>query len=88
MYYRIDPAQADTAAARIRELQTALDCRTGVAGRLLKKRDEPDLWMEIYEEVQDPARFEQALAELVEEKGINALLAPGSCRRAECFVMD
>lgn len=87
IYYRVDPARAAVAEARVRELQTALDCRTGVAGRLLKKRGEPHLWMEVYEEVEDPARFEETLAQLVEEKGLRALLAPGAERRVECFVM-
>ncbi|MGN2391209.1 DUF4936 family protein [Pelomicrobium sp. G1] len=87
IYYRVDPAQAAVAEARVRELQTALDCRTGVAGRLLKKRDEPHLWMEVYEEVEDPARFEETLAQLVGEKGLRSLLAPGAERRVECFVM-
>lgn len=87
IYYRVDPARAAMAEARVRELQMALDCRTGVAGRLLKKRGEPHLWMEVYEEVEDPARFEETLARLVEEKGLRDLLAPGSERRVECFVM-
>jgi hypothetical protein len=87
IYYRVEPARATVAEARVRELQTALDCRTGVAGRLLKKRDDPHLWMEVYEEVEDPARFEETLAQLVEEKGLGDLLAPGAERRVECFVM-
>lgn len=87
IYYRVDPARATVAEARVRELQTALDCRTGVAGRLLKKRGEPHLWMEVYEEVEDPVRFEAALAQLEEEKGLRTLLAPGTERRVECFIM-
>jgi hypothetical protein len=87
IYYRVDPAQTAVAEARVRELQTALDCRTGVAGRLLKKRDEPHLWMEVYEEVENAARFEETLAQLVEEKGLRSLLAPDAERRVECFVM-
>jgi hypothetical protein len=68
-------------------MQAQLDARTGVAGRMLAKRDEPLLWMEIYEEVEDGPRFEEALAAAVTEHRLDAGLQPGSARRTECFVM-
>jgi hypothetical protein len=68
-------------------MQSALDARTGVAGRLLTKRDEPLLWMEIYEEVEDGPRFEAALETAVAEHAVEAMLQTGSRRRTECFVM-
>lgn len=68
-------------------MHCALDARTGVAGRLLAKRDEPLLWMEIYEEVEDGPRFEAALDAAVAEHRVEELLQPGSRRRTECFVM-
>ncbi len=68
-------------------MQAALDARTGVAGRVLAKRDEPLLWMEIYEEVEDGPHFESALAAAVAEHRLDELLQQGSQRRTECFVM-
>ncbi|MFI4922858.1 MAG: DUF4936 family protein, partial [Burkholderiales bacterium] len=53
IYYRVEPAGAAALDARIHEMQTALHNQTGIAGRLLKKRDEPLLWMEVYENVAD-----------------------------------
>jgi Holliday junction resolvase len=41
--------------------------------------------MEIYENVQDGARFEAELAKLVESRGLAALLVPGSSRKQEVF---
>ena len=58
---------------------------TGVAGRLMKKRDEPNLWMEVYENVTDEARFEWELAEAVDHLKIQELLLPGTPRHLECF---
>jgi hypothetical protein len=56
-----------------------------VQGRLLRKRGEPTLWMEVYEGVLDGAAFETALAQAAAHEGIDALLRPGSSRKIECF---
>lgn len=85
IYYRVDAAQADACAAAVRQLLAAVDERTGIRGRLLKKRNEPLLWMEIYEPVADEANFEWELAEAVTASGITALLQSGSARHTECF---
>ncbi len=58
---------------------------TGIEGRVLKKRNEPLLWMEIYENVEDDAKFEWALAEAAAASGIARLLQDGSSRHIECF---
>ena len=57
----------DTAMRAISRLMTAVEERTGVAGRVLARRDDASTWMEIYENVDDPVRFERALSELVHE---------------------
>ena len=51
----------------------------------MKKRNEPLLWMEIYENVPDEASFEWELAEAVSGSGIANMLQPGSGRHTECF---
>jgi len=85
IYYRVDPVQAETCAAAVQKLLATMQERSGIRGRLLKKRNEPLLWMEIYEQVIDEARFELELAEAVAASGINALLQAGSTRHTECF---
>lgn len=85
IYYRVDPARAADAQARVADLMEELDLASGVRGRLLRKRDEPHLWMEIYEEVEDGPAFEAALATHTAAMALEALLQPGSTRRIECF---
>ena len=85
IYYRVDPARTAASERRIGELLEAMRKATGVAGRLMKKRDEPNLWMEVYENVTDEARFEWELAEAVDHLKIQELLLPGTPRHLECF---
>ena len=51
----------------------------------MTKREEPNLWMEVYEAVSDSAAFEHALDNAVQELQLVQLLAPGSLRHVECF---
>lgn len=87
VYYRLR-AGMDHAEAlvRITAMQQALQERTGVAGRLLARRDDDATWMEIYEPVVDPLPFEHALQQAVESADVPALIEPGSARHMERFV--
>ena len=85
IYYRIPAQNAERARAAVRELQRELSDIAGISGRLLRRRDDETTWMEIYEDVQDGARFETELAKLVESRGLAALLVPGSSRKQEVF---
>ena len=85
IYYRVPAENAVRARTAVSALQRELSDMTGIGGRLLRRRDDEVTWMEIYENVQDGARFEVGLAELVERHGISALLAPGSSRKQEVF---
>lgn len=85
IYYRVPPPNASRARAAVSALQTELSAATRVDARLLRRRDDETTWMEIYEGVADGARFEAALAALVERHGITTLLVPGSSRKQEVF---
>ena len=85
VYYRVPPANAARARQAVDALQRELSNATGIAGRLMQRRDDASTWMEIYEDVSDGARFEAKLAELAERHGIPGLLAPGSSRKQEIF---
>ena len=83
IYYRVAaPAQA---RKLVRHIQSALKIETGIEGRLLKKRDDPSMWIEIYEEVGDGGKFEQALGVILQAADFSSALAAGSVRHMECF---
>ena len=83
IYYRVaQPAQAHTL---VRDLQADMKSRTGIAGRLLRKRDDPTTWMEIYQGVEQPDAFEQCLAAAVQTINFAAVLETGGVRHMECF---
>jgi hypothetical protein len=85
IYYRVEPSQAAACGEAVRKLLDDVHGRTGIRGRVLKKRNEPLLWMEIYEHVADEAKFEWELAEAVAAAQIQPLLQSGSSRHTECF---
>lgn len=83
IYYRIGEKDAVEAELIVRSMQARLACRSGVAGRLLKKRDEPGLWMEVYEGVSEPQGFERLLGQLVDEYDLGVFI--DGPRKRECF---
>jgi hypothetical protein len=86
IYYRIQVGIAAELEPRIKEMQSAFFDATGIRGKLLKKRDEPLLWMEIYEDVDQPESFERLLAQFVGKYRLHQFLAPGAKRIVECFI--
>lgn len=85
IYYRVTPAHAQSCEARVLELFSAIKQSTNVAGRLLKKRSEPLLWMEVYENVRDDAKFELELEQAATQLKLQECIQEGSTRRVECF---
>ncbi len=83
IYYRVSEKNADEAETLVRSMQARLACRSGVAGRLLKKRGEPGLWMEVYEGVAEPEGFERLLNQAADEFDL-AMFIDGP-RKLECF---
>ncbi|MCW5622568.1 MAG: DUF4936 family protein [Burkholderiales bacterium] len=86
IYYRLRPETAEAARAGVNTIFAAVRAATGVSGRLLTKRGEAQLWMEIYEPVAVTETFERTLQQAVDQVGFDRLLAPGSVRKLECFV--
>jgi hypothetical protein len=85
IYYRVDPARATAGEPCVRELLAAVREKTGIEGRLMKKRGEPNLWMEVYENVVEAGQFEWELADACGRLKIQELLLPGTVRHVECF---
>lgn len=70
----------------VREMQAALARETGIAGRLMRRADDPATWMEVYEAVPDTADFEQHLAAAVARFAVDRLLDADARRHVERFV--
>ena len=85
IYYRVAPDHAESCEVRVLQLFAAVKQTTMVAGRLLKKRSEPLLWMEVYENVRDDAKFELELEQAAVQLQLAECLQEGSTRRVECF---
>ena len=85
IYYRVQPEQAAACESAVQAVLSSVRAATGVAGRLMRKRGEANLWMEVYEGVTDDSKFEWELAEAAGRSGMQAFLLPGSGRHIECF---
>ncbi len=83
VWYRVADDGPDTETV-LRSMMARLACRTGVMGALLKKRDEPRLWMELYQGVTDAHAFESHLALVADEYDVDMFVA--DARRVECFL--
>jgi hypothetical protein len=86
IYYRIAPEKIGACEPLIRSLIAAVREATGIEGRLLTKRGEPNLWMEVYEGIADEAQFEWELAEIAGRLKVQDFLLPGTTRHHECFL--
>lgn len=86
IYYRITREAHDEFRKRVTAMQARLVSQAGVAGKLLVRCDDPQTWMEIYENVADKARFEAALDAAVQHYELGTFLAAGEARHMECFV--
>ena len=85
IYYKVAPARADAERAAVTEMQRTLAGRTGITGRLLCRRDKPDTWMEIYENVSDGDAFEAALGSELGRLRFDELLGKDGSRITEVF---
>ncbi len=85
VWYRVERDDRDTETA-VRGMMARLACRSGIAGQLLKKRDEPRLWMEVYADVADPDGFTRLMTQKVDEFDLGMFI--DGTRRVEAFRAD
>jgi len=86
IYYRVDAAHTLEASAAVKQIQYEIEAHFSVAGRLLKKRNEPLLWMEIYENVPSSEAFEAVLKTAEVKADIMRFVQGDGQRHVECFV--
>lgn len=82
IWYRVEKADEDTERA-VRGMMARLGCRTGIRGRLMKKRGEPRLWLESYAGIEAPDDFDLRLRQAVDEYDIEMFI--DGPRHTECF---
>jgi hypothetical protein len=63
VYYKVEPGRVDELRPRVEALFQKIQNQFGVHGRLMRRRDDPTTYMEVYEDVKDERGFE-ALLEL------------------------
>ena len=85
IYYRVPAQNSQPIRAAVNDLQRALMAKTGVAGQLLCRHDDPRTWMEIYENVPDADAFLSVLGGELERLRFDELLGRGSSRQTEIF---
>lgn len=86
VWYRVKAGEAAQAELLIRAMQARLACRTGIRGQLMKKIQDPYLWMESYAGIADATAFEVQLARAVDEFDVEMFLLDE--RHRECFSAD
>ena len=83
VYYRIDPAQAALAAARIDALLDLMEEHCSKPPRRLARCDDAATWMEIYEDIADYAAFAAAMDAAV--RAVDCAAFTRGQRHLECF---
>jgi hypothetical protein len=85
VYYRIRADATTEAARRVAALFDALAAEGLPLGRLLRRRDEALLWMEVYEPVLDCGWAAERIEALAGHFRFAEVLMPGGIRKVECF---
>ena len=86
IYYPVRIGLEGDLARALDNAQADLQARTGIAGRVLRKADDPWTWMEIYENVTDVAAFDVALEQAIERHGLTRFVEEGARRHTERFI--
>lgn len=86
VYYRVDALHQATAELTIRALMARMVNCAGVTAQLLKKRDEPLLWMESYAGIADAEHFLSDLSAEVKASDVGIFI--NGERHVECFCGD
>ena len=89
IYYKVPVNAVARLRPAVEELQRALSRKTGVAAKLLFRRDKTEAalqtWMEVYEDIADADGFEAALGAELERLRLADILGADSARRTEVF---
>jgi len=62
VYYRVELTRLEHFRSEVEILFKTIEGKTGVRGRWMHRRDDPETYMEVYEGVKDEPAFEALLA--------------------------
>lgn len=85
VWYRVRHDDAETETA-VRAMMARLACRGRVAGQLLRRHDEPRLWLEAYQDIGAPEPFLHLMTALVAQYDLD--MFTDGARRVELFQAD
>lgn len=85
VYYKVETGSETLARERAQALVAEIRRQTGIQGRLLRRRDDPSTWMEIYKDVPAAADFAASLALAANALNFIEVLKAGSARHLEVF---
>ena len=85
VYYRVAPDRQPDADTAVRATIEQIRLRTGIAGRLMTKVDEPLLWMEVYEAIADETAFLAVMERCARHNAISRFLDGDRRRHTEIF---
>lgn len=85
VYYKVPQDRAAEVRDIVERVIRDIHAETGIAGRLLRRRDDPSTWMEVYENVADAQSFERTLASVLARHGFDRALPAGTKRVTEVF---
>jgi len=85
VYYRVADVHAVDAWVEARRLTELVSGQNEVSARLMKKVDDPLMWMEVYEHIREPDAFLLSLQACLEEVELEHRLQAGNRRQIELF---
>lgn len=85
-YYRGDPAHSKALRSAVDALFHAVSENFSVQGRWMRRKDDPDTFMEIYADVANIDALVEFIQEECERSGFRRLLADSGVRHDEVFV--
>lgn len=85
-YYRADPAHWEALRGTVEALFRNVLETFGIEGRWMRRKDDPDTFMEIYSGAPDVEALAEFIREQCERSGFRRLLADAGVRHDELFV--
>jgi quinol monooxygenase YgiN len=85
-YYRVDPARRDALRSAVEALFQAVAQAHGVQGRWMHRKDDPETFMEVYDNSEDVEALAAFIRQECERTGFRQLLADAGARHDEIFV--